>query len=285
MGRQSVATQQLMEIARALVSDAEIILFDEPTSSLAAKRCGPAVRDRPQTERLGDRHRLHQPLSWRRSARSPTRTPSFVTDDNVGSGRIAEVSDDQIVSLMVGRDVDDLFPSVPHHARRHPWVESIGLHGSPYPAASTCLAAARRDLWRRRLGWRGPNRVTTLPSLGSITSTPGVVDPSTGEQIRGESVRARMKAGFGLLSEDRKNEGLAQDLSIVENITDGPARSDYTTMGVINLQTRQGQRAESVDDAIVAVKAHSGSIRLGTFRGATSRRSRSRGSFINKPTS
>ena len=64
-----------------------------------------------------------------------------------------------------------------------------------------------------------------------------------------------MKAGFGLLSEDRKNEGLAQDLSIIENITMG--RLDhYTTLGVIN-HRRRDYRASQLMQA-VSVKAHSG---------------------------
>ena len=51
---------------------------------------------------------------------------------NVGTGKIEDVSDDQIISLMVGRDVDQLFPSVPHQPAE-PWVEINGLRGSPYP--------------------------------------------------------------------------------------------------------------------------------------------------------
>jgi ribose transport system ATP-binding protein len=64
-----------------------------------------------------------------------------------------------------------------------------------------------------------------------------------------------MRAGFGLLSEDRKAEGLAQDLTIVENITLG-ALGTYTKYGCINLSRRDQAATELMRR--VEVKARSG---------------------------
>jgi ribose transport system ATP-binding protein len=63
-----------------------------------------------------------------------------------------------------------------------------------------------------------------------------------------------MKAGFGLLSEDRKNEGLAQGLSVVENITLGGLKR-YRRWGLLNLRRRR-EVAESLVGQ-VEVKLHS----------------------------
>ncbi len=62
-----------------------------------------------------------------------------------------------------------------------------------------------------------------------------------------------MNAGFGMLSEDRKTEGLAQDLSINENITLGAMRQ-YTNYGVLDLRRRRQAAREMMNK--VEVKAH-----------------------------
>ena len=64
-----------------------------------------------------------------------------------------------------------------------------------------------------------------------------------------------MNAGFGMLSEDRKNEGLAQDLSIIENTTLGSLKQ-YTHRGILNLRKRENSAVSLMNK--VEVKAHSG---------------------------
>ena len=73
-----------------------------------------------------------------------------------------------------------------------------------------------------------------------------------------------MTAGFGLLSEDRKNEGLAQDLSLIENITISKL-DHYTNFGFINLRRRNDSAIEMMKQ--VHVKAQSGSQRVSELSG------------------
>jgi ribose transport system ATP-binding protein len=68
------------------------------------------------------------------------------------------------------------------------------------------------------------------------------------------NVRGRRKAGFGLLSEDRKSEGLAQDLSITENLSMGN-HDRYTTAGWLNLKSRLRDAKHWIKK--VEIKAHS----------------------------
>ena len=248
--QQSVATQQLIEIARALASDARIILFDEPTSSLPQKdvtRLFEIVR-RLRSRGLGIVYISH----FLEEVREVADSYAVLRDGrNVGEGRIADVSDDQVVSLMVGRDVDDLFPSVPHQPGE-PWVDIKHLQGSPYPR-NVSVSLRRGEIFGVA-GLVGAGRTELLRALFSLDVTDAGVVTVSGRQIAGR-VRARMAAGFGLLSEDRKNEGLAQDLSIIENTTLGSLQS-YSRCGVINLRKR-----DAVANGLmkkVAVKAHSG---------------------------
>ena len=259
VGEQSVATQQLLEISRALISKANIILFDEPTSSLPQK----------DVQRLFEIiHRLKQKgmgliyiSHFLEEVREVADSYSVLRDgENVGEGRIDHVSDDQIVSMMVGRDVNDLFPSVPHEPG-DPWVSIDRLRGDS--VASEITFDLRRGEIFGISGLVGAGRTELLRTIFGL-------DPITAGKIQIEnsrvrhSVRSKMRAGFGMLSEDRKLEGLAQDLSLIENTTLGNM-GKYTTLGLINLRARSKAAVELMQQ--VEVKSHSGHQRVSELSG------------------
>ncbi|MCL4108173.1 UNVERIFIED_CONTAM: hypothetical protein GTU68_066096 [Idotea baltica] len=250
VGEQSVATQQLLEISRALASKAKIILFDEPTSSLPQKDVARLfeIISRLKDSGIGIVYISH----FLEEVREVADTYSVLRDgNNVGSGQIDDITDDQIVSLMVGRDVDDLFPSVPHEPGE-PWVEISGLQGSPYPR-DLSLSLRKGEVFGIA-GLVGAGRTELLRTIFALDYTTAGVVCVNGKTIP-KSVRSRMRSGFGMLSEDRKGEGLAQDLSIIENTTLG-ALKPYTTAGIINLTARDDVATDLMQK--VEVKAHSG---------------------------
>jgi ribose transport system ATP-binding protein len=259
VGEQSVATQQLIEISRALAADARIILFDEPTSSLPQKEVARLfeIIKRLRQNGIGIIYISH----FLEEVREVADTYTVLRDGrNVGSGRIDEISDEQIVSLMVGRDVDHLFPTVPHQPGDD-WVEVADLQGSPYPR-SVNVSLRRGEIFGVA-GLVGAGRTELLRSIFGLDYTTAGVITVAGRRVA-NSVRARMNAGFGLLSEDRKGEGLAQDLSIIENTTLGCLQR-YTTMGVINLRQREQVASELMHR--VKVKARSGSQSVAELSG------------------
>jgi len=259
VAHQSVGTQQLIEIARALVSDARLILFDEPTSSLPQKdvtRLFEIVR-RLKHRGIGIVYISH----FLEEVREVAETYTVLRDGkNVGSGRIEDVSDDQVVSLMVGRDVDDLFPTVPHQSGEVR-VEVRDLHGVPYPRGAE-LSLRRGEIFGVA-GLVGAGRTELLRTIFGLDHAPtGTV--AVDQQPIARNVRARMRAGFGLLSEDRKSEGLAQDLSIIENITLG-SLGPYSRGGWLNLRRRNQVALQWMKQ--VAVKAHSGTQTVAELSG------------------
>lgn len=248
-GVQSVAARQLIEVARALASDAKLILFDEPTSSLPHEdvdRLFQIIR-RLKEQGLAIVYISH----FLEEVREIADDYAVLRDGrSVGSGKLSEISDSQIVSLMVGRDVDDLFPKVPH-APGDTVVQIQQLRGAPYP----------RDVsveWREGeifgvAGLVGAGRtelLRTVFGLDWMTAGKIMVD---GKPLR-SGVRPRMKAGLGLLSEDRKSEGLAQELSITENATMGSS-GRYARLGIVNLNRRRSQAQKWTQH--VQVKANS----------------------------
>lgn len=249
VGEQSIATQQMIEIARALVADARIILFDEPTSSLPRKDVARlfAIINELKERRIGMVYISHFLEEVREVA---DRYAVLRDGENVGKGKMEDASDDTIVSLMVGRDVKNLFPTVFHRPGK-PWVSVKELSGSPYPkkidiqlrrgeifGIAGLVGAGRTELIRTIFG-------LDHSSAGSVSVNGKPISPAIGERI---------KAGFGFISEDRKNEGLAQDLSIIDNLTLSRL-ADYATVGVLNLKKRKREAEKLLERVQVKCNA------------------------------
>ena len=125
VGELSNAQQQLVEIARALIFDCKLLVLDEPTSSLTAK----------DIEKL---FALIRTLKGRgmsivyishfleEIAEITDRFTVLRDGQTVGKGVTADTEADQIIALMVGRDVKDLYP-------RSPRTTSCLLYTSPSP--------------------------------------------------------------------------------------------------------------------------------------------------------
>ncbi|MEO1525703.1 MAG: sugar ABC transporter ATP-binding protein [Planctomycetota bacterium] len=229
---QSVATQQLIEIARALVSDAKLILLDEPTSSLPSADVDRLfeIIDDLKADGIGIIYISHFLEEVRRVADDY----AVLRDGrSVGNGTLEEITDDQIISLMVGRDVDDLFPSVPHEIGE-PILVVDELSATPIP--TNISFQLRRGEIFGLAGLVGAGRTELLRSLFGLQPTIGGSASIDGKRVSG-SAGKRMRRGLGLLSEDRKNEGLAQDLSITENMTMG-LQHRFGPAGFLNLFER-----------------------------------------------
>jgi ribose transport system ATP-binding protein len=232
VGRLSLADRQIVEIARALVIEAKVIVFDEPTSSLTQhdveslfaaieklKRSGIAIiyisHFLEEIRRVADRYVV-------------------LRDGAVaGGGWLSGTTEADIVALMVGRKVDELFPSVPHvpgevvlslemvSGRAAPRDVSLVLRRGEILGIAGLVGAGRTELVRCLLAL-DPVRAGTV-------------------RIRGMTVRptphARNRAGLGLVSEDRKGEGLAQRETIADNITYSRL-APYSRWGWLNLRKR-----------------------------------------------
>ena len=170
VGDLSVGAQQLVEVARALVSNARVIVFDEPTSSLTehdAERLF-AIIERLRRRGLAIVYISHFLEEVRRVARRYT----VLRDGRaVAAGRLDGTDLKTIIAHMVGRDLDELFPRVPH-TPGEPILELDRLCSRarrPKPAEPG--APAGRDPGHRRPGRRGPDRAACARSSGSIRSS------------------------------------------------------------------------------------------------------------------
>ena len=211
----SPAAQQLTEIARALAQPAcRVLILDEPTSSLTAGDVERlfAVIERLKREGLTVIYISHVLEEVQRVA---DRFTVLRDGETVGSGPVAGTTASEMVRLMAGRQLGQLFPRSLRQPGavvlelkdlagvEKPQSASLELHRGEVLGIGGLVGAGRTELLRAIFGLdpvrRGYIRVGAL------------VGPA--------SPIARLAQGVGFLSEDRKGEGLALSLSVADNIT------------------------------------------------------------------
>ncbi len=212
--RLSPAERQLVEIARAIAVGARVLVLDEPTSSLARndiERLFELVR-RLKSRGLGIIYISH----FLEEVRALSDRVTVLRDGrSVGGGETAATPNEQIIAMMVGREVKDLYPRSPRlpgdvvlevsglSGMQKPEGASFSLHRGEVLGIAGLIGAGRTELLRAIFGLDPvrAGRVTVKAFTGPLTP-------------RGQWARA-----VGMVSEDRKMEGLALGLSIAENVT------------------------------------------------------------------
>ena len=209
----SPASQQLVEIARALAWGCQVLVLDEPTSSLAH---GDVRRLFDLIGRLKQQGLAIVYISHFIEEVMQVSDRFVVLRDglNAGEGQTAQVSASHIVSLMIGRTLEDLYPHRPR-AVGEPVLELkelTALHLEPVSFAvyrgevlgiAGLLGAGRTRLLRGLFGLDAVKSGTVKLGVYTGPSTPAVW----------------WQRGMGMLSENRTGEGLATSLSIADNMT------------------------------------------------------------------
>jgi len=195
--------RQLVEVARALVGEVRLLVMDEPTSSLA----------RHDTEKLFEvvRRLRNEGVSiiyishfLEEVEEIADRFTVLRDGKTVGSGKIGEIPSSTMIEWMVGRSLDEVFPEVPHQATSVA-LRSVDLAG-PNELHSANFELRHGEIFGIA-GLVGAGRTELLRVLHGLEA------PRQGAFTLLEGART------GLLSEDRKEEGLALSLSLGENLT------------------------------------------------------------------
>jgi ribose transport system ATP-binding protein len=233
VGDLSVADQQLIEIARAIAVGSRVLVLDEPTSSLG----------RRDVERLfalirrlkAQGHALVYISHFIEEVREVCDRMVVLRDGAVVGGGDATLSPSEIVRLMVGREVDELFPrSLRATGDRllevdalEPGAATFALHRGEILGIAGLVGAGRTELLRRIFG---------LDSVRSGRIRVGTFSGSAAPE-------ARWRQGLGFVSEDRKGEGVALGLDVTDNLT--LTRLDGMGPGPVVLPSRQRAAARS----------------------------------------
>ena len=210
----SVGSQQLVEIARALAIGCRVLVLDEPTSSLTQQDVERLFEIIGRLKRQG-KAIVYISHFIEEVKRVADRVTVLRDGRVVGSSDVDAITIDEIVALMVGRQVEELYPRSARQAgevileiedlagAEKPRSASLELHRGEVLGIAGLVGAGRTELLRSLFGLEPVRRGRIR--LGVYT---GPASP----------VRRWMQ-GAGFLSEDRKEEGLAVSLSVADNVT------------------------------------------------------------------
>lgn len=214
VSRLSVAEQQLVELARAVAVGARVLVLDEPTSTLT----------RSDIERLFEligqlRAQGYAVVYISHFLEEVSQVADYYTvlrdGKVVGTGLTAKTTPDELAALMVGRSVEDMYVHSPRTPGEvvlevanlsgvtRPRSASLELHRGEVLGIAGLVGAGRTDLLRVIFG--------LAPVKGGQVRVAGYLGPA--------SPTHRWQQGIGLVSEDRKAEGLALRLTVADNIT------------------------------------------------------------------
>ncbi|MGH2489113.1 MAG: sugar ABC transporter ATP-binding protein [Candidatus Limnocylindria bacterium] len=252
----SVATQQAVEIAKAISLDVRVLIMDEPTAALSAHE---ADRLFTQIRRLSEdgvailfiSHRLDEVFSI------ADRITVFRDGNLVSSRPRAEANQGQAIREMVGREIASFFART-DHAIGEPIlrVENLGM-GDAFDRVSFEL---HRGEVLGFAGLVGSGRTDIgLALFGVAPATRGEIT-LRGSPVRIPSPRRALGFGIAYVSEDRRKLGLSMPQSITANITLPVLRRYVSRLGLVDTrrerETAEGYRkrlriqTESVDATV-----------------------------------
>jgi ribose transport system ATP-binding protein len=215
----SVANRQIVEICRAVAARARILLMDEPTSSL--QRADVELLFRLIRKLRSEGFSIIYISHFLEEVREIADRFTMLRDGrSVATGDIASVSDEDLITQMVGRPVQNLFPVRAGRINEADTVLEVSKLSSP-PGLKQASFALRRGEILGVAGLMGSGRsqlIRAIFGLGEATSGTITLNRKTFSARAGEPAN-RLFQGLGYLSEDRKGEGLGITLSIADNVT------------------------------------------------------------------
>jgi ribose transport system ATP-binding protein len=253
-----IAQRQLIELSKALAIEPKVLILDEPTAALtsglvellferirAAAARGAAV--------IYISHRLQE-------VRQISQRVTVMRDGEVkGTAPTSELSDEEMLRLIVGRTVTDTFPPKGvAFGERSDGLVVRGLSGSHFHDVS--LTCSRGEIVGIA-GITGNGQSEFLRALGGLVSASGSVTLSDRSLALGRPADA-YRAGVTFLSSDRQKEGLLMSMSVRENAAIS-ALPSFAWLGVVKKRVEYAQvekqranlaiRTASIDSPVLSL--------------------------------
>jgi ribose transport system ATP-binding protein len=239
--RLSQGERQLVEVAKALDRDARIVIFDEPTTSLAARESARlfAIIERLQARGAAVIYISHALADVRRLS---SRILILRDGEAAATGPAEEFTEERMISCMVGRAIGQLYPArrpLPPDSQpllearglAHPGIlENAGftLHSGEVLGIAGLMGSGRSELARILFGLDPCERGQILLS---------------GLPIQHLSSRERIRLGLAFLTENRRDDGLLMPASVLANL----ALVDPRSSRLEPVAARVGVRCANLD--------------------------------------
>jgi len=212
----SIASQQLVEIAKALSHrNADILIFDEPTSALGEEDAGrlfKAMRDLASAGKgvIFVTHRIAEIFAV-------ADTYTVLKDGvRVKSGRICDITQEQLIEAIIGADVQGEFVKE-NEPRNSPMLEAKDLTCTPHFADISFTLREGEVLGI--YGLAGSGRTEVLETIYGLRRSGSGSVAMQGRRFKGGSVNETLNAGIAYVPGDRKRSGLIPNTCVGENLS------------------------------------------------------------------
>ncbi len=240
VGALSVAERQLVEIARALVFKAKVLIFDEPSAVLSGPELDRVFKviEELRSSGLGILYISHRLAEIFRLADRAT----VLKDGRVVASRaVAGLTTDELIRLMVGRDIGARPPRKPPGERVVLEARELELRPDSEPVSFELRSGEVLGV----AGLVGSGRSRLADALGGIRPARSGLVLRNGQPVRLKRPRDAVKAGIVVIPEDRKREGLILAQSVRANVGLASLR-ELSTAGVVRTADEKRLAAEAV---------------------------------------
>lgn len=209
----SIAQRQIVEIAKAVASDAEVILMDEPTASISQKDAEALLRIVLNLKQKGVSiiyisHRIHE------IRKIADRVTVLRDGEKIGTLAKDEMSDELIINMMVGRDLTQMYPK-----KKVPLGETVlKVNNLTTEEFRDVTFEVKRGEIFGMAGLVGAGRTEICDALfGRLPIISGTIE-LYGKQYVPKNPKDCIDRGIAYITENRKESGLCLPLSVNENI-------------------------------------------------------------------
>lgn len=244
----SISVQQLVEIAKALTLDCQILILDEPTAALTEREAQVlfSIMDRLAAQGISMIYISHRMVEIFEHCH---RVSVFRDGKRIMTADVASVTPDDIVNSMVGRVLGALYPpkQAPEERQTASLLDIRGLSdGDRFHDVSLSL---KKGEILGIAGLIGAGRSEIAQGICGLIPTTAGERLLEGRRLLIDSYRDSIDQGIVYLSEDRKTEGVFLDLSIASNVSALDLNQVSTAWGTID-RRREVQQANGLGDRL-----------------------------------
>ena len=242
----TVAKQQMVEIARAVTYNAKLIIMDEPSSALTEKETQQLFKIIRKLKAEG-RSMIYISHKLDEIKEITDRVSVFRDGTYISSSNTADITQDQIIEMMVGRSVADIFPKVKCEIGE-PVLEVENLcHETLFRNVSFTV---RRGEIFGLAGLVGAGRTELMETIFGIRHRKSGTVKLHGKELNPKCGRDSIDAGISFITEDRRGNGIFPVQDIMGNSTIANITEDQTKTGLLDLK----KMAKDTDDYIEKIQ-------------------------------
>lgn len=239
----TTAKMQLVEIARAVTYDSKLIIMDEPSSSLTEKETNQLFKIIRRLRSEG-RSIIYISHKLDEIKAITDRVSVFRDGTYVSSSNTADITQDQIIEMMVGRSVADIFPKV-----KVPIGETVleveDLSHEKY-FRHVSFQVRRGEIFGM-MGLVGAGRTELMETIFGVRRRSGGVTRLHGEEFVSHCGADAIHKGFAFVTEDRRGNGIFPVRDIMFNITLAHIDSYKTRAGLLDLKRMRRDTGEYIE--------------------------------------